>query len=357
MKKLFRIFLEIRPGVLIGNPYNIVLPQGEMYLEELQDSVAKRPIGLRFVLTMSSDSLDNAIGPAKGFTRGILSLLSYMTNAGLPEPIVMKAYEITPGEKISHFRQYHYDIPADTFSIRDMDRDLLKKAITGFNVESHSLRISRALHWYRIGILSTDVLDRYVALWTSLETLNIILIELYNLEVEMGKCPDCGRETVPIPNGIRTLVNDLFSDKKKIWRRLRETRASIVHGFRTFADITPEARELLPYLEKSVEKALDEILNLKGIVRKPSIQLDHPHPIYSQVDVTISGPDIGLLDEHVEPSFDAGFSFEGVDSTGQTFRTTRSQSLDERFTVKEIKHVFHTMEHVASGMDFHMDTN
>jgi hypothetical protein len=58
---------------------------------------------------------------------------------------------------------------------------------------------------------------------------------------------------------------------------------------------------------------------LKGRAQRSSIQLDHPHPIFSQVDVTISGPDISLLDEHVEPSFDVAFSFEEVDSKGQKF--------------------------------------
>jgi hypothetical protein len=357
IEKLVKVFLEIRPGVLIGSPYNIVLPQGEMYVEEIHDSITERSIGLRFVVTISSNSLDDAMGPARGITRGILSLFSYMTNAGLPEPVVLKAYEITPGETTGHIRQFHYNIPVETTSIRNVNREQLKKAINGFNAKSNSLRVSRALHWYRISILSADVLDRYVALWTSLETLNPILREIYDLDIEKYKCPDCGREAAPIQNGIRKLVKDLFDKENKIWRRLRETRASIVHGFKNFSDITPEARELLPYLEKSVEAALDIILNLEGREKRTSIQLDHPHPIFSQVDITVSGPDISLLDERIEPSFDADFSLEKIDSKGQVIQVSRSQALDERFSVKEISHKFHTMEHIASRMDFHMSTN
>ena len=46
---LFRVILETCPGVLIGDPYRIFLPQAEMYLEEVKDAETGRPTGYLFL--------------------------------------------------------------------------------------------------------------------------------------------------------------------------------------------------------------------------------------------------------------------------------------------------------------------
>lgn len=349
----FRVVLEIKPGVGIGRPYNIKLPQGEMFLQEILDSNTRKPVGLHVVVTILNSSFDKAVTAARGLTKGVMSLFSYMAFVGLPDPRVMKAYEITPGMTVGEFRQYHYDIPVETTSIRHIDRNQLKVALEAFNEELDSVRISRAVHWYRIGLLSTDVLDRYTALWTGLETLNPILRNRYGLEVEWSTCTNCGHKSTPIQNGVKRLVDEV-SKEERIWKRLRRIRASILHGFRRFSEITPDAQELVPFLELALAKALDLILNQDDRELKNPVQLDHPHPIYSTVDVTVTGPDMGLLDEHIEPALDAHFSVAEITPERQTLSISRQQTLDERFNVTDIKHVIHAMEHVARKIEFSM---
>jgi uncharacterized OB-fold protein len=185
----------------------------------------------------------------------------------------------------------------------------MKAAVEYLNTQKESslYRISRAFHWYRRAIHTTEPLDRYTSLWVGIETLNPLLKKHYHLPDDKQKCQKCGHETVPTLNGVQTLFEEL-SPETSVWPKANRLRVGIVHGFDSFAELIPDANDLIPFLEDALVKGLDRVLGLKDRGKTYPVPLDYSILTYVELRTEINGPDMSEVDTRIEPEF--GLLFE-----------------------------------------------
>lgn len=352
---VFRVLMSVEPAVILGEKKTIKMDWGEIRFENALHQKMKVPKGLNIIATLAlpTDDIKTAISRARGLSNRILSLFSFLTNASLPELLIVKAYDITPKKKTGEFVQYDYDIPLETRSARVVDKAELKRCTTSISKlsESDNNAVLRAMHWYRLALQSKDVLERFTSLWIGLETINSILRDHYGLEMEYAKCAKCGHESTPILNGVKRLLSAV-SGETRIWRRVRKLRAGTIHGFRALMEITPESKKLVPLLETALGNGLNLILGLKQSSVNEPLDLGHHHPAYYSTTAIIEGQDLQLLDIEITPTFNFELKIFEPQPNFQQHQFRARQEIDQRYQFKEIVHAFHAMPQVAQKAEF-----
>ncbi|MFO0802651.1 MAG: hypothetical protein U0791_05955 [Gemmataceae bacterium] len=112
-------------------------------------------------------------------------------------------------------------------------------------VEKASKRVGRALRWLRKMHTEDDILDRFLAGWTGLETLNPELCTHFDVPASADDIRDCecGKKLVRKvnrANGLKALF--IHEGKQDIYSVCSEARNGLVHGFKTIAEVTELAR-------------------------------------------------------------------------------------------------------------------
>ncbi len=106
-------------------------------------------------------------------------------------------------------------------------------------------RVIRAVRWLRKMFSEDDILDRFIAGWTGLETLNPLLSDHFGVPrsaEEKQACGSCGHETVrhvPRVTGVKEL---LFREgAEELYKECHGARNGLVHGFQSIEQVTEVA--------------------------------------------------------------------------------------------------------------------
>ncbi len=136
--------------------------------------------------------------------------------------------------------------------------DLLKDSVDlAGRISSHPAEsaVRRAVSWYSRGLLDTDIIDRFVAHWISLETLS----RTYQGQVDAQFCSHCGEIINPRPDRavLRGFLDSIgFGSITKLAMKLNDIRGRLFHEAKALS----EARLMQPALTSLLKECLLKIL-------------------------------------------------------------------------------------------------
>lgn len=274
--KEFKILFSLKPAVrlapkLANVNLNFEEPKRskKVVISKIEEELAGRKIqsGLQLTVFLQAENLKEAINEAKSFVDGIVSFITLVTGVGLGIPSENLAYEITPKVEERDFVQIFHNPFQISISRRRLDHQLFIKMMDHFmKLDSKTKqRVARAIRWYRMGVMTSDVFDRFNCFWIGLEALNPILQRKFSVEDDPVKCPNCGHEWIATPtvSGIRVFVQSKISEGKKLYRRIHKLRVDIIHSKHELGALHKEALELAPRTAEVLFRAIGYILELK----------------------------------------------------------------------------------------------
>lgn len=191
----------------------------------------------------SGDLLQHAF-QAAAVADGVVSTAFALTLADMRECFPVLVIDATPGLKDRPFINFFADQVVMGRRAHLDPAEWPAKATA--MVERASKRVGRALRWLRKMHTEDDILDRFLAGWTGLETLNPELCKHFGVEPSADDVRDCecGRKLVrkvPRATGLKELF--VREGKVAVYDTCSKARNGLVHGFETIAEVTALARE------------------------------------------------------------------------------------------------------------------
>ena len=271
------------------------------------------PIGLLFRVKHYAESLDDAVKKAASLADGVVSFMTLATGVGIPVIREELAYDITQDIEDREFLQFFYDLPLKSPSRRDLPPkfflELMDRIIKNPDREMVG-RMRRAVRWYRMGVLATDVFDKFNCFWIGLECLNPLLQRSFQASDDPVHCPNCGHEWVATPttSGIRQFIFSAFSSGRRLYRRMKNLRVSVMHGKEELVKVFSEARELASSTGLVLVKAILYLLEIDFPKDLETNTLSNVVPFKAAIEGTLHGSDVDKLgpqneDPHLELVF------------------------------------------------------
>jgi len=283
----------------------------KVVISKIEGEVAGRKIqsGLQLTVFLQAENLREAINEAKGLVDGIVSFITLVTGVGLDIPSENLAYEITPEVEERDFVQIFHDPFNISISRRKLDHQLLIKMMDhSMKLDSKTKqRVARAMRWYRMGVMTPDVFDRFNCFWIGLEALNPLLQRKFSIQDDPIRCPKCGHEwvTTPTVSGIRTFVQDYLPKGKELYRKIHGLRIDIMHSRRELKAPHKKAVELAPITAEVLFRAISYILGLKGWKRITHRDILEKVPMRIELEATLVGGEPNSLGpEGKDPFFE-----------------------------------------------------
>ncbi|GAG83146.1 unnamed protein product, partial [marine sediment metagenome] len=333
----------------IGTSQTVQLDQGKLFFEDF-------PKGMKITANISASDIDGAISRARGLTNRVLSLFSFVTKCSIPELLIMKAYDVTPGKKVGKYIQHCYDIPFSGGSARTLDKTALGKCSRSISKleEIDNNRVLRSMHWFRLAIQSKDYIERFTSLWIGLETINLTLCKHYEIEVEYSTCEHCGKNA-PILTGVRKLLSEIGDSNLK-WREISKLRAITFHGSQPLHVVVPQLKEKLHSLQNALYKGLCLVLDLEES-SEDIVDMVNSHEAHHLSTAEISGPDLQFIDREIVPTFDYEIGVVHLKTSGTPFIFRATPVIDERYKFIGDTHTLMAQPHLAQQMttDFEME--
>ncbi len=176
---------------------------------------------------------------------GIVSTAFALTLADMRESFPVLACESSPGlvdRPFIHFfadhlvmgRRAQLDAAQWTEKASDM-------------VKNSSKRVVRAIRWLRKMHTEDDLLDRFLAGWTGLETLNPELCDYFKVpksvdeEITCGNCKEKTVRRIPRATGLKELF--VTEGKKDVYDACSQARNGLLHGFKEIGELAGIARK------------------------------------------------------------------------------------------------------------------
>ncbi len=341
-KSEFRVIMTVEPAIVLTRPLQFKDHNYHVVFENTVIQEFGNPKGFRIIATVKADGIPDAEGRARGLVNQLLSLVSFVAAASLPELVIHRIYNVTPGETQGTFLQRYYELPLIAKSVRNLGASEWNESIRTLAglPEEQKDPLFRAMHLYRLGVGSRDLLEKYPLYWMGLETINVPLRDYYGLEVEYSKCNKCGHKGAPTLNGVRHHVNEMGDVK---WKRFRDLRTGMLHGFKALWEIVPEARALVPKIELVLREGLDRLLGLSGRTHDIPVDLDSQHLGWYETEATIKGPDLSKL------PIDTRFDIETPQLNQTTFGTKPIPVIDENFAFIDDRHRIVYVKHTLGS--------
>jgi len=291
----FKVFFDINDsGFSIAEPYTDKI--GELKINYKDNSnwalislIDSKDIlegvfihrGLKAIIDVYAESMSEAIDMARIRIEGFLTMLTLVTNATVGEAQLMLGYETTYEAISTEYIQIEY-LYSDLFKKkRAFDKIRLDK-LGDKLLKNNNKRISRAVRWYRKGLIETDPLDRFMSYWVGLENLNKVLSTLLGENAETRNCTACGEPyEVPIAKGIRSLFEKFSTNGLNDFKLCRDLRVDLQHGsgdLETAINKVNECSELCRIaLLKAIFLSLDLNLNEIDSYPKPIYNIHQPY--------------------------------------------------------------------------------
>lgn len=168
---------------------------------------------------------------AKTFVENISNLIDFSTSSASNSPLFINLYEATDGLISRPFKQVFY-IPLPERNVSLINKEIFEEIFNNFNKNQDS-RIVRAISWLRKGYLEQKFIDKFIAFWTGLESINELLCDSLNVPKEDRKikCKRCGNEIYSISSvGIKRLFIDILKIDGEKFKAIRRARGKLLHG-------------------------------------------------------------------------------------------------------------------------------
>lgn len=232
-------------------------------------------MGIRISVVNSAKDIDEGASKARIMANYIAVILSFISNASISEPILELGYEITESAMKTEFMQFLYtngELFKQKRTIDPFMFDNLGKLL----MENNSLRIGRAIRWYRMGLNVKDSIDKFMYYWVGLECLNNLIAKELNATPKTGRCKNCGYSYKnPTVNGIEALFEN-YSKEKSDYAKCKKLRNELQHGYGDLKDAVYVAEQYSEICRKMLLQGIYLLLNIdKTIIDK------HMDPLYN----------------------------------------------------------------------------
>ena len=350
---IYRVIMKVEPAVILPRPLIVTISDVDLKITMLKHKEMNIPKGLQISADLSTESIDEAISRVRGYSNRALSLLSFLTFTSHPTILPWKCYDVTPGRKEGLFVQYEYNVPLEATSTRKVDLELLQKSgkIISTLPDSHGKRIMRARHWFNIALQTNDVIDRFVAFWITLESMENVLRRHYNLDVEYTYC-SCGLKRTQINNGAMKLFNDIEKNDA-LYKSMRDLRVNIFHGHETLSVITPKAKEFVPILQRIIDAGLRMILELSDRKSISPVNFADSRPACFVASATVEGSDLSHLDKGQTdiPAIDFDFRIIPKSMDRQGFRYDPRVAIQDGYSFSNYELALYSTEQVGKKVE------
>lgn len=220
---------------------------------------------------VEAESQASAEERAKTFVENMLNLIDFSTSSASNSPLFISVYESTEGLTMRSFKQVFY-VPFSERNIVLIDKDIFGGIFNNFD-KNQDTRIMRAISWLRKGYLEQKFVDKFVAFWTGLESINELLCNFFQISKEDRKikCNKCGNEISSISSvGIKNLF---INNNTKEFENIRRVRGKLLHGGgpldNTFVE---EIKKYIPSVRKALIKGVSQLLLIKNEVIENILQ-------------------------------------------------------------------------------------
>jgi len=296
-------------------------------------------------------NIDKAMQEARGVINILLEQFSFLTKTSIPDLQIVKAYDVTPEKKSGKFIQYSYGLPFNPVSLRQLDKVLLKRSSENILKmgEIDNGRVTRSMHWYRLAAKSTNALERFTCLWIALETINQSLCEYYGIETEYSTCECCDKNQ-PILSGVKKLFAE-SQDKNLTWRKVIKLRATTLHGSKQLHEIVSDLKKTIPSLQDVLFSGLCKIIDIEGS-DDSILNIGSPDLACWISTATISGPNLGIVDEKIIPGFVLTLGTIYTPDKGRFDLSHHKPVIDDAFKFRNEEHTFSCQPDFARKFQF-----
>lgn len=224
-----------------------------------------RPIinGLRVSCEVQCKEWTNSIPLSKLFVQMILDIIGFSSLDVVEEFRPDEIFEIDSSNDVTEYVHIDYDIVESIFSsIIDTKRlDLIFNRVQ--NKGKYNDRIIRALHWFNKALREKeDIVDSFLYLWLSLESLNPILQEIYPDQEEIQRCEKCGYERkFKSTASVKAAFEE--KDQRGLYSKARDIRSSLQHGFKDIPSITNDLVEIIDQLYETCAAIIFKCMDIK----------------------------------------------------------------------------------------------
>ncbi|HZD60949.1 MAG TPA: hypothetical protein VE439_10930 [Anaerolineae bacterium] len=281
--------------------------------------------------------IDKAIDRAAEVANGLMTFASFSSAAAILPFEKHLAYEITLGIADREFVQFIYDVGIPGRAKRKLPHDNFRWITDQVLDSEYQSLLGRGMRWYRKGLMETDDLDRFSSLWFGLESLNEPLIDKFSVPRQVEKCK-CGRERViPTVVGVKHLMSKYTEGGGALYKRCRDLRAGLMHGYESLEVIGNEAKILNPDIEKALVKGLLLLLEVPSDEHDKWIKnaLIFSTPLYLKAGAILHEPDVGKLEEQGYPHFEAQHVVaDATEKNGGEVTYTLKSALEPKFNCR-----------------------
>ena len=265
--------------------------------------------GLRADFYIDTESLEKGEEKSKIFIENILNLIDFSTSSASSTPLFISIYDASLGLVEREYKQVFYQ-PISERNISVVDKDLFSDIFNAFN-KNNDERVVRAISWLRKGYLEQKHVDKFIAFWTGLESINELLGDYFKIPAEKRiiKCRKCGTPLYTITAGGKRLFMDKVKVDKTIFTKIRSARGKLLHGGGPLDDnFVNELKKYIPKVKKALLFGIGELLQMndntiENIIKKKSKAYTEKIRIIIKAKLTdFNPPDLSEFDK--QPKLD-----------------------------------------------------
>jgi len=322
----YNILFTLKPAVRLDPKFGdridftFMEPQGKrrIVISKIEETVSGQNIqsGLQFRVFLQAKNIREAEIEANMFADGIVSFITLISGIGLGAPQKKLAYDITPQIKERDFVQifhlpFKFPISRRNLNVKVLTCLIRKIIESGLKTRE---RIGRSIQWYRMGSSALHFSDRFMCFWIGLESLNPLLQEKFSIKA-----------TTTI-SGISTFIQKKIPDGKKIYKKLRKIRVSLIHSLKPLFTLQEEVNEYTAILAEILFRAICYVSEVESWYEIPYQRILYQEPLRIRLEAILIGEDPNSLGPHGgDPYFvpkqefipkltDRGITFEGITS-------------------------------------------
>lgn len=246
---------DIESGKIFGWKFN--LGNNEISLYDHKE-------GLFSDCYIEADSLNGAEDKSRAFIENILNLIDFSTSSASAAPQFINIYDASPNLFSREYKQVFY-IPILERNVAVIDKDFFGELFNIFD-KNKDERIVRAISWLRKGYLERKHVDKFIAFWTGLESINELLCDLFKIPSDERrlKCKNCGELLHSITAGIKKLFIDEIKIGEEKFENIRRARAKLLHGSGPLGnDFVNKIKEYNPIVKKTLIVGLGKLLGME----------------------------------------------------------------------------------------------
>jgi len=214
--------------------------------------------------------LDDAEEKASVLIENILTLIDFSTGSCSSSSFV-SSYDASPNLPRREYKQV-FRVPTRERNVTVIDMRVFGELFDKPKDE----RIVRSMSWLRKGYLEQNHVDRFIAFWTGLESINELLCDFFGVPTKdrKFKCNKCGNTVDNLSSiGIKKLFLKVAKVDNALFSQIRKARGKLLHGGGPLSnDFVNRIREYNTVVKKALVIGIGKLLQIDDKIIKSIIQ-------------------------------------------------------------------------------------